>query len=49
MTFAEYQQKVEDWEKSYGNTEIESNKTIAISEKLSKFENDAECSRRYNK
>lgn len=49
MTFAEYQQKVEDWEKSYGNTEIQSNKTIAISEKLSKFENDAESSRRYNK
>lgn len=47
--YAYYQQKVENWEKSYGNMETETNKTIAISEKLVKFENDVESSRRNDK
>ena len=47
--FADYQQEVENWKKSYDNVETETNKTRAISEKLAEFENDAESSRRYNK
>lgn len=48
-TYAEYQQKTEDWKKSFGNTDNSMDKAETMSEKLARLQKEADSYRQYNR
>ena len=49
MAFADYLQKVEDWEKGCDNVVVSKDKTETISEKFDRLQNEVKSSSQYNK
>ena len=47
--YAEYQQKTEDWKKSFGNTDNSMDKAETMSEKLARLQKEADSYRQYNR
>ena len=47
--YAEYQQKTEDWKKSFGNTDNSMDKAETMSEKFARLQNEVEGTRQNNR